>query len=95
MCMNAPHFPYFADRLIASCRLTTLAFFFQMRCLIFVLLGLVAVYAAPVAEDNDVAAFMAEMDAESHLSPMSDEEDHVAKRTISDEDLERRKYPTF
>ena len=62
-----------------------------MRCLIFILFGLVAVYAAPVAEENDAMAFMAELDEESHLAPMEDEETQLAKRVLSDEDLEKRK----
>lgn len=62
-----------------------------MRCIVFVLLGLVAVYAAPVAEENDIEAFMTEMDPEFHLSPMSDEEDQLAKRTLTDDELEQRK----
>ena len=63
-----------------------------MRALIFVLLGLVAVYAAPVVEDVDEAAVLAELDSDSHLSPMEDEESTLAKRTLSDEELENRKY---
>ena len=62
-----------------------------MRSLIFILLGLVAIYAAPVAEENDAAEFMAEIDSENHLFPMEDEESAMVKRSLSDEDLENRR----
>ena len=63
-----------------------------MRCLIFVLLGILAVYSAPVAENDETAAFMAEFDSEDQLAPMEDEELTLSKRFLSDEELENRKY---
>ena len=61
-----------------------------MRCLIFILVGLIAVYAAPVAEENDTAEFMDEIDSETQLAPMEDESAMV-KRSLTDEDLENRR----
>ena len=61
-----------------------------MRTLVFILLGLVAVYAAPV--ENDLVEQVASLDVEGHLAPVDadDEEVHLAKRTIPDETLEDR-----
>eukprot|EP00112_Aurelia_sp_Birch-Aquarium-sp1_P011154 Seg2350.3 transcript_id=Seg2350.3/GoldUCD/mRNA.D3Y31 product="hypothetical protein" protein_id=Seg2350.3/GoldUCD/D3Y31 len=59
-----------------------------MRTLIFILLGLVAVYAAPV--ENDLVEQVASLDDEGHLAPVEvdDEEVHLAKRTVPDETIE-------
>ena len=63
-----------------------------MRCLIFVLLGILAVYSAPVAENDETAAFMAEFDSEDQLAPMEDEELTLSKRLVPDQTIEDCKY---
>ncbi|XP_065063147.1 uncharacterized protein LOC135689743 [Rhopilema esculentum] len=63
-----------------------------MRTLLFVLIGLVAVYAAPAAEQNDMEEMVAKLDTEGYLSPVDvddEEEVHMAKRLVSDETLEQ------
>ena len=66
-----------------------------MRTLLFVLIGLVAVYAAPAAEKNDMEEMVAKLDTEGYLSPVDvddEEEVHMAKRLVPDETLEQCMY---